>query len=125
MGERERVHQAFFDAIHKQHKKLKSEQELKDFFATLGVDPAKFDEAWNSFAVQTKVNRAQALMRRYGVRSVPVTIVDGRYRSGSGFQGYGGVIEVTKDLVAKVRRERAEVAQDASLAPAANLAKKH
>ena len=36
-----------------------------------GVDMARFNEAMSSFAVAAKVNRARALMRRYGVRSVP------------------------------------------------------
>ena len=67
---------------------------------------AKFSEAMNSFAVAAKVNRARALMRRYGVRSVPSLVVDGRYRSGSGFASYQEMTEVVDFVVDKVLAQR-------------------
>ncbi len=121
MGEGERMHEPFFEAIHNKRQKLKSSQELKAFLEQHGVDMAKFEEAWNSFAVQTRVNRVKTLMRRYNIRSVPALVVDGRYRSGSGFRGYEDMIEVTRDLVAKVRQERGAVAK-VDVPPAGNLA---
>ena len=40
-------------------------------------------------------------MRRYGVRSVPAVVVDGRYRSGTGFSGYQEITEVVDYVVDK------------------------
>ncbi len=80
IGEADRLHEKFFHAIHDQKRRLRTRGDIENFLAQNGVDLDKFREAFDSFAVQTKVNRAAALMRRYGVRSVPVLIIDGRYR---------------------------------------------
>ena len=102
MGESERVHQAFFDAIHKQKKRLRSQKEIEEFLAGQGVDVEKFRQTMNSFAVQTKANRAAALMRRYGIRSVPALVVDGRYR----IKNTPQVLEVTDTLIEKTLADR-------------------
>jgi thiol:disulfide interchange protein DsbA len=60
----------------------------------------------NSFAVAAKVNRARALMRRYGVRGVPALVIDGRYRSGTGFANYEEMTEVADFVIAKVLAQR-------------------
>lgn len=103
MGELERLHEPFFKVMQVEKRRLRTQPELEEWLKTQGVDIDKFRAALESFAVYTKVNRASALMRRYGVHSVPTTVVDGRYRSGTGFQGYEGVIEVTQYLVDKER----------------------
>jgi thiol:disulfide interchange protein DsbA len=106
MGERERLHEPLFRAMHREGRKLRSQAELEAWLADQAVDLEVFRAAMGSFAVNAKVNRARALMRRYGVKSVPSVVVDGRYRSGSGFQGYDGIIEVTGYLVDKAMQER-------------------
>lgn len=103
MEELERLHEPFFKVMQVDKKKLRTQSELEDWLKSQNVDIDQFREAMNSFAVSAKFNRARALMRRYGVRSVPVLVTDGRYRSGSGFKGYAGVIEVTNHLVDKIR----------------------
>ena len=106
IGEQERLHDALFDTIHNKGQRLGTRGALARFLEQQDVDMEKFNAAMDSFAVQTKLNRANALMRRYGVRSVPTVVVDGRYRSGSGFHSYGEKVELIDDLVAKVRQER-------------------
>ncbi|MFM1891667.1 MAG: thiol:disulfide interchange protein DsbA [Pseudomonadota bacterium] len=110
MGELERLHEPFFKVIQEEKRKLRSPAELEEWVQSQGVDVEKFRATMDSFAVHAKVNRAQSLMRRYGVRSVPTMVVDARYRSGSGFRGYEDVIEVTKYLVDKVRSSQAAAA---------------
>lgn len=106
MGELERVHGELFDAMHVKGLKLRTRGEVDAFLQENGVDMAKFAEAMNSFAVAAKVNRARALMRRYGVRSVPTLVVDGRYRSGTGFKNYEDMTEVVDYVVDKILVER-------------------
>lgn len=106
MGELDRLHKKIFDAMHVEKRKLKSRAEVDDFLAENGVDLEKFNEAMRSFAVAAKVNRARALMRRYGVRSVPAMVVDGRYRSGTGFRGYEEITEMIDHVVDKVLAQR-------------------
>ena len=104
LGEEERLHQAFFDAIHKQKKRLRTQKEIEAFLAGQGVDVKKFREAFNSFTVQTKANRAAALMRRYGIRAVPTLVVDGRYR----IKNTPQVLNVTDALIEKTLADRKE-----------------
>ncbi len=104
IGEADRVHSAFFDAIHKQKKRLRTQKEIEAFLAGQGVDVKKFREAFDSFTVQTKANRAAALMRRYGIRAVPTLVVDGRYR----IKNTPQVLEVTDALIEKTLTDRKE-----------------
>jgi thiol:disulfide interchange protein DsbA len=110
IGELERIHGPFFDAMHVKKRKLKTRDEVDAFLAENGVDIDKFNQAMNSFAVAAKVNRARALMRRYGIRSVPTLVIDGRYRSGSGFRSYEDMTEVVDHVVAKVLEQRKQAA---------------
>ena len=106
MGELPRLHEKFFHAMHVERNKLRSRDDVDAFLAANGVDMDKFAEAMNSFAVAAKVNRARALMRRYGVRGVPALVVDGRYRSGSGFNSYEEMTEVADFVVDKILAQR-------------------
>ncbi len=106
MGELERMHEKLFHAMHVEKNKLKTRDEVDAFLEKNGVDMAVFREAMNSFAVAAKVNRARALMRRYGVRGVPALVVDGRYRSGTGFRSYEEMTEVADYVVDKVLSQR-------------------
>jgi thiol:disulfide interchange protein DsbA len=110
MGELERLHEPFFKVIQQEKRKLGSPAELEEWVGSQGVDVEQFRATMDSFAVHAKVNRASALMRRYGVRSVPTMVIDARYRSGSGFRGYEDVIEVTQYLVDKVRSNQVAAA---------------
>jgi len=102
IGEAERLHEAFFHEIHDKRNRLRNREALEKFLADNGVDLAKFRQAFDSFAVQTKANRAAALMRRYGIRAVPALVVDGRYRVKNTPQ----VLEVTDALIQRTLSER-------------------
>ena len=106
MGELDRMHEKLFHAMNVEKKKLRTRDEVDAFLQENGVDMDKFGEAMNSFAVAAKVNRARALMRRYGIRSVPALVVDGRYRSGTGFHSYEEMTEVVDHVVDKVLAQR-------------------
>lgn len=106
MGELDRVHERIFEAMHVKKLKLDTLDTMTGFLAEQGVDAAKFRAALDSFAVQTQLNRATVLARRYGIRSVPTLVVDGRYKSGKGFTSYGEFTELVDYLAAKTVKER-------------------
>lgn len=110
LGELERVHEPFFVAVQQQKRKLDTPASLEDWVGSQGVDVEKFRAAMDSFAVHAKVNRATALMRRYGVQSVPSMVVDGRYRNGRSFQDYAQLIQITEYLVDKAGNSQAATA---------------
>ncbi len=111
MGELQRLHEKLFHAMHVQKLKLRSLAEVEAFLQENGVDIEQFSRTMNSFAVAAKVNRARALMRRYGIRGVPALVVDGRYRSGKGFASYQEMTEVADHMVDKVLAQRQEQAK--------------
>lgn len=106
MGELDRMHGKLFHVMNVEKKKLRTRDEVDAFLEANGVDMGKYREAMNSFAVAAKVNRARALMRRYGIRGVPALVVDGRYRSGTGFRSYEEMTEVVDHVVDKVLAQR-------------------
>jgi len=98
----DKFHRPFFNAIHQDGKRMASEEDIRDFFAELGVDAEEFDAAFNSFAVQSKVRRAADLTKRYGITGVPAMIVNGKYRTGGRAAGtFTRKLEIVDALVAQ------------------------
>lgn len=80
MGYEEKTHQALFDTIHKDNKRVdKNQQTLADWYASQGLDKAKFNSLYNSFAVTTKIERAKKGARNYQLTGVPAVVVHGKY----------------------------------------------
>ncbi|WP_338845504.1 thiol:disulfide interchange protein DsbA/DsbL [Massilia sp. W12] len=79
MGKLEQYHSKIFAAIHKERQKLDTEAQLTDFLVKNGIDKAKFQEAFNSFSVQTKARRASGLQGDYRIDGVPTIVINGRY----------------------------------------------
>lgn len=104
MGMLEKTHAPLFDVIHKDGKRLFDQNSLADWYATQGVDKAKFNSLYNSFAVTTKIERSKAGAMRYKVTGTPTVVVHGKYVvPGSD----GKVPQVVDFLVNKVREEKA------------------
>ena len=82
-----KVHDAVFNAIHQEKKKLASAEEFADFVATQGVDRDTFLSTFNSFAVKGQMEKAKKLAMAYQVTGVPVMIVGGKYRFDIGSSG--------------------------------------
>jgi protein dithiol oxidoreductase (disulfide-forming) len=81
------MHEALFREIHDNHDLLDTEDKLRAFFGTFGVDAAAFQSTYESAGVQTKVQRADELGRRYRVASVPTIVVNGKYVTDAGMAG--------------------------------------
>jgi protein dithiol oxidoreductase (disulfide-forming) len=113
----EKTHDAMFDAVWKSgelstynlkasglkpHSAWPTIEDAAKFYAKYGVDPKEFVGVANSFTVNTKMKRADDLMKAYGVDSTPTMIVNGKYRfTASSAGGYAQSIELTQWLVAK------------------------
>ena len=102
LGVLEQVHEAMFEAMQVQRRKMASVDEVKRLFAKYGVSSEKFDNAFNSFAVDAKVRRATDLTRRYGIEGVPALVINGKYvTDGVLANGHRGMLEVTDYLISK------------------------
>ncbi|HID45669.1 MAG TPA: thiol:disulfide interchange protein DsbA/DsbL, partial [Chromatiaceae bacterium] len=104
IGEAQRLHETFFKAIHDQKQRLRNQKDIEKFLAENNVDLEKFRAAMKSFTVQTKANRAAALMRRYGIRSVPALVIDSRYR----IKNTPTVLETADALIEKTIADRSK-----------------
>lgn len=98
------MHAAIFREIHVNRNALDNPAAIRDFFGNFGVDAATFDKTFESFAVYTKIQRADELARRYRISSVPTVIVNGKYTTNATMAGsYPKLIEVINELVAMER----------------------
>ena len=99
MGELDKGHELIFSGIHEQKRALRDVDTIARFLAANGIDEQKFRESFNSFVVETKVNRAKELVRQYQITAVPAVIVDGEYRVSSGTAGGNSqVIDIIDQL---------------------------
>ncbi|MET0332093.1 MAG: thiol:disulfide interchange protein DsbA/DsbL [Dyella sp.] len=75
---------------------------MAKFYAKYGIDAKTFEGVANSFAINTKMKRADELVKAYGVEGTPTMVIDGKYRFDVGSAGgYDQTVALTKYLVAK------------------------
>jgi protein dithiol oxidoreductase (disulfide-forming) len=96
-----------FEAIHKQGNMLVSNDDAQSqkmqlaFAKDNGVSEADFNREYNGFGVNTKLQRADELTRRYRVEGVPVVIVNGKYQTDVAMAGgQNELIQIINDLAA-------------------------
>ena len=104
LGILEKTHDAVFSALHKEHIPFHVLDDIAAWYANYGVTKEQFLSAANSFAVNTKISRANTMVPRWGVQGTPSIIVNGKWRfdvsSAGGHQNVGDLIDF---LVAKER----------------------
>lgn len=98
-----------FDEIHRRNNILLSPTgndaqtlSLQLAFAVAnGVKEADFKREYNGFAVNTRLQRAEEIMRRYRVETVPFIVINGKYQTDVGMAGnHEKLISLIDDLVA-------------------------
>lgn len=107
LGLTSQLHAEFFDAIHQERRPFNTVEQLADWAAGYGADPAAIVSTFNSFAVNNKLNFANIMSRKYGISGVPAIIVDGKYRTSVSMAGsHDELLELINYLVAKAAEER-------------------
>jgi thiol:disulfide interchange protein DsbA len=107
LGKGAEMHAEFFREIHERDNRLESEAKLEEFFARFGIDAGAFKTAFDSFAVQAKLQRADELNRRYRIESVPTIVVNGKYTTDAPQVGsYEELLMLVDELVAAERAGR-------------------
>ncbi len=100
LGVVDKIHQDFFDAMHKDKKRMVTEEELAEFFAVHGVDKETFKNAFYSFSVDMKVRQAEGIAPEYGINGVPSIVVNGKYLiTGRTAKGFENMIKVMQERV--------------------------
>ncbi|WP_416462632.1 thiol:disulfide interchange protein DsbA/DsbL [Rubrivivax gelatinosus] len=105
MGQVGAVHRKVFNAIHVQGKRLLAEKDIVDFMVANGLDGTQFTNAFRSFSVATKANRAKQLADAYKIDGVPALGIQGRYyTSGALAGGHDRALAVTDYLIGRARQ---------------------
>jgi thiol:disulfide interchange protein DsbA len=96
-----------FDTIQQKHEPLIAQSEdetlkLQEAFAKdNGIAPDDFAKAYNSFTVNSNLQRAEQLTQRYQVQGVPLVVVDGKYSTDvAKAGGPQQLIQIIDDLAA-------------------------
>lgn len=103
LGIENKSHVAMMDAIWKDHKQMRTMDQLADWYSQFGVDKDRFMATAQSFAVDMRLRREQQEAKDYGVNGTPTMIVDRKYRvsAGGAVSDFDTMLDVVDFLVAK------------------------
>ena len=105
------THRALFEEIHEHRNPTDDKETLAAFFERRGVDRTRFEQTYDSFAVESMVRKSILMQQRYGITGTPSVVVNGKYRVTGRLAGsYSNVIAV----VAELAEREYEAQQDAS-----------
>lgn len=100
-----------FEEIHRKGNMLVGNTEAQttrmhlDFAKANGIAEADFTRAYNGFAVNTRLQRAEELTRRYRIESTPMFVVNGKYLTDVEMAGGAAqLLQLVDDLVAFEKR---------------------
>src|SRR5688572_2762578 len=104
LGVVDRTHSATFDAVHESHVLPRNPtlDELATYYATLGVDEAKFKAAAASPAVAARMAQARAFALGSGMEGTPSVVVNGKYLVRG--RNYQELLRIAGQLVARERQ---------------------
>jgi len=107
MGLLGKLHQPFFDAIHKEGLRTDNQAALTDWLQKNGVDTRKFFDTLKSFGVQSKVRRAAQITVASKIDGTPAMAVAGRYTVSAEQGGTrDGMLKSVEQLVEMVRKQK-------------------
>ena len=113
LGLVDRLHHDAFTAIHEKKLRLQDPNVLFDWVAKQGVDREKFAQTYNSFAVQTRAQRAREITARYDIPGTPAVVVDGKYLTAPSLIlnpdksiNYDRYFRVLEEVIALARKAR-------------------
>jgi thiol:disulfide interchange protein DsbA len=79
LGKLDTLHTQIFREIHLNGNPLNTMDKAKAFFTAHGVAQAEFDKVFESFALESKLQNANMLVRRYRITGVPTFVVNGKF----------------------------------------------
>jgi protein dithiol oxidoreductase (disulfide-forming) len=105
------LHAKTFDEIHQRRNMLVDQSPERSFQMQLafakanGISEADFTREYKGFFVNSSLQRAEDLTRRYRVEGVPMVVINGKYVSDVGMAGGGEqLVQLINDLAASEKR---------------------
>lgn len=114
LGQRDALHSKVFDAIHRQNDPLwvQGEDDKATLAAQLkfananGINESDFLKAYHSPEVQSDLQRAGDLNRRYQITAVPTIVINGKYETTAAMAGGDANLTALIDDLAASERAR-------------------
>ena len=108
LGKEDALHNAVFAEMHDKKNYMYMQGDDKEtlsaqitFAKAHGISEADFTNAWNSFTVQTSMQKADELVHRYHVDGVPLLVINGKYVTDVNMAGgQANVMSIVSDLAA-------------------------
>ena len=112
LGAMDKLHNAFFKAVQEQPGAFNDENAIADLVARHGIDRKKFTEAFNSFGVRLKLEKAKQVNQDLNINSVPTMVVDGKYLTSAAMAGgEEPMFKLLDQLISKAAKERKKPAK--------------
>lgn len=110
LGVLEAMHRSIFEAVHQRGQNLTDRDVAAALFKEVaGVDEATFQDALNSFTVETRVQQAVATGKAYRITGTPTLIVNGKFRIDTKMaDGQAGMLRVADFLIDAERAAAAD-----------------
>lgn len=118
LGIPDQIGPAFFDAIHVDGNSLDTRAEVEWLFSRAGISREQFAAAFDSPAVQDRLEAADRISSRFQIDAVPAVVVDGVYKTTAG--SFEETLEVVDELVATARAR--ELGSSPAVSDVADLA---
>jgi thiol:disulfide interchange protein DsbA len=107
MGKGDAMNEKVMYAMHKENKRLMTENEIADWVASQGIDRNTFLATYRSFAVISKARAARQLADAYRIDGVPTIVMQGRYVTSPSIAGTKAKAIVVMDfLEQKIRKDK-------------------
>ena len=107
MGKGDALNDKVMYAMHKENKRLMTENEIADWVTTQGIDRNTFLATYRSFAVVSKARAARQMADTYRIDGVPTVVMQGRYVTSPSIAGTKAkAISVMEHLEQKIRKDK-------------------
>lgn len=109
----DKLHTALFDAIHKEKVLNPTDEAATIDWMTKksGLDKQKIEDAFKSFSMNNKLNRAAQIFRASGATGVPSFIIDGQYITSSTMAGGNEqALKTVEYIIGNIRADKAKLA---------------
>ena len=107
LGVFDKVHRAFYDAIHRERLRSDNPKALAEWLQKQGLDEKKFVETMKSFGVKSKTKRAAIMTNAYKIDGTPAMAVHGRYTiSAEQGRSFEGMLQTVSALVEQLRKKK-------------------
>ncbi|MHC8731809.1 thiol:disulfide interchange protein DsbA/DsbL [Arenicellales bacterium IMCC56312] len=109
LGLMDELHEAYFDAIHKDRRRMKNVEQVAAWAQEQGINPQLILDTFNSFGVDSMLANATQMSGRYEADGVPTIIIDGKYRTTVSLAGgHNEIIDLINYLAQRAKSERAD-----------------